>query len=49
MRKERGSGQGETEERKGAQFLSDRESVVTVALFMLKLQEIRILSILLKD
>lgn len=35
--------------RKGAQFLSDKESVVTVALFMLKLQEIQILSVLLKD
>ena len=41
MRKEGGSGQGETEERKGAQFLSGKESVVTVALVMLKLQKIR--------
>lgn len=37
-------GRRRSKERKGAKFLSDKESVVTVALFKLKLQEVQILS-----
>lgn len=37
-------GRRRSKERKGSKFLSDKESVATVALFKLKLQEIQVLS-----